>query len=523
MQCCKYGQAQSSGVCTNCTDSTNCEKCIGISYCYKCKNTSTHYLNAAGACPSKISFCDVHNYVGNSCFQCGTDLSVGIVHKYWDSAATACVSSSCTTSNTLFYKQKGSKICMGCDSQCSQCTKPKTNYYCATNCAAKHKHKHKIQTPYTSSGKACKLCSDSTRCATYTANTCTCTSCPNITYSNTCYSTCPSGTYFQSNACNNCLGCNSCISGIFSGCGSNPTCFTSPTVYYKLVSQANNSIYGCCQAGNFNNGTACSSCASNCKFCTSNNVTHCTQGIDGTLGVSGGYYNNGAGAMVQCDSKFNTCFNAGNNQEFREICFYGAKLYYNDGGAAVVAECAGSGQVSNCELFWYDNGSSSWKCKKCNVTGDHSLKLTDYTCVTSCPTGTSKKKINYKFYGEEFYAFVCVTNFAHCNNSSYDEYLFYGCTACSTGYFQAKTEQLFPYYDNTYPDKEITLCHKCHPSCKTCTTFSPYACISCNTGKFFHNSVCLSTFPPVQRAIKIKIILPQTSAMQTLALQENSL
>lgn len=101
--------------------------------------------------------------------------------------------------------------------------------------------------------------------------------------------------------------------------------------------------------------------------------------------------------------------------------------------------------------------------------------------------------MKYKFYGREFYAYVCIPDYTHC--SAFDEYLFYGCTACQSGYYLIKSQALYPYYETTYPSKEITLCHKCHPGCATCSTFSPYACITCNSGSYLHHSTCLAKCP----------------------------
>ena len=135
-QCCKYGQAYSSGSCAACTDSTNCERCSAISLCTQC--ISTHFANQVGTCITNINFCNVPDYSGSSCVQCSTDTSSGVVHKYWDSAAAVCVSGSCTTSNTHFFTSNGAKVCSGCDSACTECSKPQTNFYCENNCTSKY-------------------------------------------------------------------------------------------------------------------------------------------------------------------------------------------------------------------------------------------------------------------------------------------------------------------------------------------------------------------------------------------------
>lgn len=142
-------------------------------------------------------------------------------------------------------------------------------------------------------------------------------------------------------------------------------------MYYNLVSQVDSSKYGCCIAGKYNDGSACTGCASNCKHCTSTAASTCTQGSDGTINVNGGWYLNG-GSMTSCSANFLTCFNTGVDLEFGEICFYGDKFYYNDGGGAMVAECAPASQVGNCDHVWYDIASTAYKCMMCTVSGDYS-------------------------------------------------------------------------------------------------------------------------------------------------------
>lgn len=462
VQCCDVDNVGiSDGACEACTKA-NCANCYTKDYCISCNAGFTN--TSLGDCVPIIPDCSEYSLDGTTCLQCSDKKFL---------SAGACIDACDGTINFDFFSYAG-LTCEGCESSCQTCNKPLINHYC-TACEVGRQLL----------GGACTDCPNKDNCQSWSATPCACSTCVRIgdkLIDGVCYSTCPEGYFENLGSCVACAGCTQCSTASPAACsGSPPTCLPG----YNLL-QSGGGSYGCCLPGKYFDGSACQTCAANCDICTGVTAADCTL-------ASAGFYASG-GSISDCSGDLLKCNNAGTTLEFSEICRFGDKSFLDSTGLIWSSSCYSSGTVTDCEIASWDTITSADQCIQCSATTFKSI-ADPSICEAECTTGVGIKT-SYKRYGILYSGQICLSILENC--ATFDEFYQYGCLTCNSGYYLFKTKNMASYFTIISPvraGKEVTVCAKCHPNCKECIDYSPYACTSCESPKNLFMSMCIDECP----------------------------
>lgn len=458
-QCCEPGKGITAGTCTNCSQA-NCADCTIPEFCIKC---NTGFINTElGECTSIITNCLTYNKQGTSCLVCNSNLLLDNGN---------CVST-CSTANTHPYVENGVLKCKPCDSKCSTCTEALNDQACIT-----------CKPGSVKVGTACRSCPNSDKCQTFTANTCTCTSCKLAGQHNingVCYDTCPEGYFLNGASCAACYGCKECTATTAAGCKAPLKCMDG-FVELKDTEGVISTQTGCCADGKYFDGTSCQNCAANCKRCTQNGAANCLEGLVG-------YYPTGS-ALSTCPTNFKTCMNSNAVLGSKESCKFNERAYLDDTGPTWVGQCVAAAGGS-CDYAEFDPTTAANRCLSCsNFLNRGSASV----CQASCSSGLQIEN-EYKDKGRIYKGGLCPPELKNC--ASVDDFYKFGCKTCKNGFYLVKTNDRFKFdAEESRGDKELQICAECDSTCLTCNAATAYACTSCASPRVFYKNMCLNECP----------------------------
>lgn len=323
---------------------------------------------------------------------------------------------------------------------------------------------------FSDSNSICYACSSN--CSTCSQVSTNCTSCPpSLQYllANTCYATCPDGSY-PDNPTNTCLACtNNC-----STCSSATVCLSCVSNHYLN----NTSCLTSCPALFYASNQVCYPCASNCASCDVTGCLTCSTNFYLYSGVCysqcpQGVYISGSNC-VACSS---SCFTCATYANVCASCAPGALPYFYAGSC-----------LSTCPVGYYSNNTI---CTRCVSPCDECTTLTTCTaCVagqllyksscslTTCPGNSIQIGVE---------CFDCTSPCLTCSVSTTH------CTSCIAGQFlnnsQCVTSCTSPYFGINGQ------CVACAAPCSTCVNLQPYNCTACISNYYLLGAVCYSSCP----------------------------
>ena len=519
--------------CTKCTASgfTSCQQCssgyfLKTTTCHDsagCLSTNGWPNGATNTCDSCSTTC--LSCTGPNSNQC-TACNQATANKYF-------TSNECRTVCPDGTYPDGANICQTCDARCTKCASAgytncqscSNGFYLKTsNCYNALECQDSPGWP-NSSGNLCENChSTCLTCSGPNSNQCrtcsiasnrfhqyptvgvdglchlSCTSGPHVFShepTRRCHTICPIPTWgiASSSSCEDyCSAVNFYkeeSQRICSPCHSNCATCSGPLDTECLSCSGVRYLYGSqcllnCGTGKYGSSSdnKCKDCTSPCKDCTTpDQPTVCTscginkflkagQCIDNCL--TNQYKDYDDQTCKDCHSDCLTCFGPGNNK-----CSSCADPKFHDEDSN---QC-----VTNClsPKYAYNDGAGTRKCFK-TCLGLYYGNNSTRTCDLTCSVGAGAQ---YKDDSDN----ICKLCFANCATcSGFDEK---NCLSCSGSRFLTKENKCEltceeGYYAKTLDNK----CYPCTSPCKTCESPNqPTKCLSCITGKFLQNNLCVDS------------------------------
>ena len=256
----------------------------------------------------------------------------------------------------------------------------------------------------------------------------------------------------------------------------------------KLLDTINSTgNYGCCDFGQYFDGTLCQNCVADCRVCSGPGAALCTYG-------QAGFFPNGA-VMTACSGLMGFCTNAGTTLDFRETCTSRTIAYLN-GSDTWVRSC-GAAVGGTCSYALED--ATGVNCVVCTAGNFLNTQAVPSACVGAgaCPAGFTGVRSSYIHNGFEYIGGICLRTLTNC--ATFDEFHSFGCLTCNPGYYLFKSTNFYDYFSTVgavkWEPKELSFCGKCHSKCLTCSSYSPYACLSCNPPTVLFQGLCMDACP----------------------------
>jgi proprotein convertase subtilisin/kexin type 5 len=463
---------QSLSKCLPC--STNCLACTSQTACTQC-NSITFLSN--GQC---LSSCPIGSYPsGSNCLSCSDPNCIKCsINTANNQTCQACNPNSNTyfsNGSCLYFCPTGTyadlvtKTCLNCSIGCSKCTNltyctacvNNTNapiYYlpssgtCIKSCPAGTFPT--LNTPYqcTPCSSSCSSCISATNCTScqgnfyisinYILNISICVDiCPDGTY----VGISPSFSFFNSNIFA-CLPCNSpcenCIASTICA-----TCLEGYTLYLTQCLKScpngyyNSTYQSTLMTGTLFRGSRCFPCSQICLTCT-NSSDICLSCYTGYILKNNSCVSNCTTANTYYSQTFRQCLNC---STFCWTCY--GSLLTNCLSCKPPLYLFSNTCINNCPLAYY--ASSTYECKPCNSAQCANCQGAADNC-TLCTTPNLLTIINGK---------------GSCSK------------VCPTGYYSTSTS---------------ATCSLCSTSCLTCSGPANNQCLTCPTGKYLSNNMCVS-------------------------------
>lgn len=303
-------------------------------------------------------------------------------------------------------------------------------------------------------------------CATCSISASNCTACANGTayYNFQCVSSCPSGMVIQNNTCVNCTNPCSTCAVLPTNCTS---CNSSSSTPYLL----NNSCLSSCPLNYYNSSSSgacllcsllplhCDNCI-NASACASCNTGYIYFNYTCLLTAPPGYVNI-SGQAVPCTGDCATC------DILQSNCTSCKTLYYLSNQCLTVCPSTYApvnGVCTACSSPCLTCSQTISNCTACLTTLSPAVYLSNWQCITTCPSGTFASTANYT-------CAACVSPCSTCTALTL-------CASCVSGYFLYQQSCLTAcpagYAGFT------GICSACQSPCRTCSP-STGDCTSCLT------------------------------------------
>ena len=511
---CNTGYILESGECIQCSLSatkTKCSICLIDGKCTECQNYYLKQNDVCVACPtgcltcSSTTICTVcdagYMFSSGSCYLCEAGSSL-------TKCEVCVVANKCTKCATGYWVDSGNGNCAACISNCLSCS-------AASGCS-------KCPNGYILNDNACVKCDlgSSSYCLNCPKDG-KCTECMIGYYINSdflcaqCDSKCTSCSISDTN-------CQSCADGfILEGNSCQPCKPGSYTT--KCTFCPTNGKCLSCEDGNYVNEFGyCTTCALNCKTCSSSASNQCLSCLDEYILEEGEcikceknsvktkcercakgdqcekcaltYFVNNKIKCESCSTNCKQCTTAASTE-----CTSCLNEYILVSKSCVIcsitstlttcATCPTDGKCSSCQESNYLNDfvclACPLTCQRCSDENTCSLCKSGYTlttdnkCAQSLPNcniilGNDTTKCSSCNYGYGFTEdFFCAPEIPYC--STIGREIPSECKVCFEGYgFDMKKT-----------------CQKCTPSCKFCSDSSE-VCLTCFDGYYLIYDVCLS-------------------------------
>ena len=462
-------------------------------------------------------------------FNTGSDSSSGTTRLLEDNDNTSSrITDSFTviiTDKDLYYKTEDSNnltINFNCNEPCSLCSQTNGDY--CTKCY----NPNPSNVLYLYQGSCISECPSGydTDTAEYVCYKCNdkcakcdlfnpdkCTSCPPsfpfyIPSTYDCVTSCPDGTYADTNDNNTCKPCDNTCKTCSNNNSKHCTSCDSTSHLYLLDTKDNRCVSSCPDGTLLNaiNIHECIACDSSCKTCTQqpSQCTSCNDNsyyIDNTCislsqckAITNKYANTNTNT---CDNCIEHCVTCGNTYNECNTCEDNYVLYK---GQCFIKETQCSdgmylNDINICEQC--DNNISGSKCKTCYRTSTtctsclDGFVLEDNKCVKTCSYG-------YYLSDNGLQCNKCIDNCARCSNGN-------ECITCNNNYVlysdssscisETYCMQLEGYYPNNVNGK----CEECNiDNCVTCKLSNDnvkLGCTVCKSGFFIYHGICVDTCP----------------------------
>ncbi|EAR88128.2 zinc finger lsd1 subclass family protein (macronuclear) [Tetrahymena thermophila SB210] len=497
---------QSCYTCTSPGNQTSCTSCSGTNYLYNKQcisicpsgtyaNTATNN-NQCLPCNSNCSTCNGPN--SNNCTSCPLSF-------YLQSSTSTCVSSC----NSNQYADNSLSKCINCNLTCTTCSGSSNNCQscsgflflstsgntCTINCLSSE-FKNTANNKCEPCHPSCNTCSGS--------SSSNCLSCQGSLYFNsvtkTCQSTCPDGTYPNSNG-NVCSQCDTTCLTCNGGTSSNCLSCTFPSRYFQpltsqCVTQCNTNQYA-----KSTSPPTCQNCDPTCKTCSGTAPNNC-------LSCSGNFYLSTSGnicttqcqnhefqnsANNKCTTCDSSCFTCSGSQPNNCLSCQ-SPSFFQPSSKTCVLQC-NTNQYSlisptpvclDCDPSCATcSGPTQTNCLSCH--GSNFLDSTTKSCVTTCPNGTYlNASINQ--------CTPCDPTCTTCNGPSNTQ-----CMSCTLPkYYQQTSGQcVITCNINQYQDSSSATCINCNSSCASCSGGGQNNCLSCSGSLFLdlNTNTCVSNCP----------------------------
>ncbi|KAM4521382.1 proprotein convertase subtilisin/kexin type 5-like [Odontesthes bonariensis] len=300
-----------------------------------------------------------------------------------------------------------------------------------------------------------------------------------------CVDDCPTG-YFASEKQQECVRCHadcaSCDGPDIDDC---EVCHNPKAVHYNgecLSECPNNTFYE-------KNTNECRDCDKSCLTCSGHGPSNCLSCDTNRRKDASGHcawysqcapdtYVNQNGECQQCHALCNRCSGPGKDLclSCKEPCFL------------LNITC-----VKECLVGYYAEDKDERVCERCHLScqscvGHHSVQ-----CVTCKPgffkLGSSCVETCSESHFGNMATMVCERYDPSCSQCSGSSNR--NCLSCREGYVYLGQwgQYLKSCPPGYYKGRRSTTCHKCHPTCKTCSGEGALACLSCYDGFDFKRGI----------------------------------
>ncbi|XP_069482442.1 extracellular matrix organizing protein FRAS1 [Ambystoma mexicanum] len=284
--------------------------------------------------------------------------------------------------------------------------------------------------------------------------------------------------------------CSSCFGPLANQCGS---CSRSLVLHQGQCLPT-------CLEGSFAENSNCKACHQSCRACVGPGNIHCTrcaQSLE-VLQTEQEYYGQPYGVcQFQCAARF-YMESTGVCRECHASCLSCIGESEMDCTACVPPWVLHDGScLLQCLNGFFPQDSTCHSChpscKECRGPSDadcischpHATFI-DGSCKTTCKEGQYLNLVGY--------CVDCHPQCQQCVANLQDMGSF--CLKCHNPHHFLVEEQCLPDCGFGYYTEDGA-CRKCHPSCKSCKSYGPLACTSCDHGKLLaHNGMCTSTCYP---------------------------
>ncbi|KAL4477452.1 hypothetical protein ABPG74_002602 [Tetrahymena malaccensis] len=175
--------------------------------------------------------------------------------------------------------------------------------------------------------------------------------------------------------------------------------------------------------------------------------------------------------------------------------------------------------VINCQNKKYKD-DSTMRCEKCNIqcgecTGPFSNQCTTCdledgfllatTCVQDCGDG---------YFPVSDPSYVCQKCHKTCKTCK-SPGLNTSCTSCNNQYLTPQGQCMDTCPIGYYQDPSIYQCKQCHETCETCSDQYSISCLTCRSGRYFLNGLCVKICPSNTFPLELKGCQPCHSSCAT--------
>ncbi|KAM8961076.1 proprotein convertase subtilisin/kexin type 5 isoform 1-T1 [Pelodytes ibericus] len=418
--------------CEKCT--ADCEVCSESNVCLKCVSDYLHDGRCYKTCPE--------GYFGlkGNCTKCSQEC------KTCAEGGTLCLSchgpkvleqATCKTSCSVGHTDIDG-VCEHCSTNCKTCADKEICTECMDDYFL-YEHKCQYYCPdgyYDEVGKCLQCDLMCATCNGPNSNDCEkCSSHNYYLYNGECFKTCPKGTYYET-VTEDCQDCDTTCET----CSNSKTCDKCKHDFYKN-SQGDCVSHGDCSLYEYLlEHRGCRPCHRHCLRCMGGTENQC-------LSCREGQYLLGS-----------TCLNS---------CPAG---HYTDDDESRCLPCH-----STCETC---SGRSSTNCLSCKA----GWYLLGHSCVEACIQGYFADNTTGKCE-------MCDKKCETCSGPTPCD-----CLSCYKNFFlmHSKRQCYSSCPESYYEDEAQRTCGRCHPTCKTCTSYGAFSCISCVWSYQLTGGICHS-------------------------------